>query len=150
MFFAIVCVCGRFWQIRSQIQDDDELLNSYTEFPTVLHLLACFQFIGPAVAVLSYDSSKVIQDAANACVLGYPHILSLLNEFLTLCCLKLGSPKQDLHSFSVSGVATNCLQILGLISCMFNSKKFPFGHVKTLLMNISLLFSNHHIPGQDV
>ena len=87
-----------------QIQDDDKLVNFYTGFPSFLHLLACFQFLGPAVAVLSYDSSKVIQHAAKACALGRPHILTPLNEFfLTLCRLKLGSLEQDLaFRFQVS------------------------------------------------
>jgi len=62
-----------------------------------LHLITCFQFLGPAVAVLSYDPSKVIKDATKACALGNPHILTPLNEFfLMLCRLKLGLPEQDL------------------------------------------------------
>lgn len=40
-----------------------------------------FQFLGPAVAVLSYDPAKVLQDAVKACGLGHPHILIPLNEF---------------------------------------------------------------------
>ena len=61
-----------------QIQDNDKLINFYTGFPTILHLITCFQFLGPAVAVLSYDPSKIIQDAAKACALGRPHILTPL------------------------------------------------------------------------
>ena len=80
-----------------QVKDDDKLLNFYTGFPSFLHLLTCFNFLGPAAAVLSYDPSKVIEDAAKACAFGRHHILDPLNEFfLMLCRLRLGMPEQDL------------------------------------------------------
>ena len=80
-----------------QIQDDDKFISFYSGFPSFLHLLACYQFLGAAVATLSYDPSKTNQDAATACGMGRHHILSPINEFfLTLCRLRQGFPEQDL------------------------------------------------------
>ena len=80
-----------------QVKSDDKLLNFYTGFPSFLCLLTCFNFLGPAATVLSYDPSKIIEDAAKSCAFGRHHILDPLNEFfLMLCRLRLGMPEQDL------------------------------------------------------
>ena len=63
-----------------QIQDDDKFISFYSGFPSFLHLLACYQFLGAAVATLSYGPSKTNQDAATACGMGHHHILSPINE----------------------------------------------------------------------
>ena len=64
-----------------QIKDSDKLVNFYTGFSSFLHLLACFEFLGTAVAVLSYDPSKCIENPSKACTLGRHHILTPLNDF---------------------------------------------------------------------
>ncbi|XP_065900149.1 uncharacterized protein [Dysidea avara] len=80
-----------------QIQDNNKLINFYTGFSTFLELSTCYHFLGAAKAVLSYDPSRVIEDAATSCGKGHGHILSPINEFfLTLCRLRQGFPEQDL------------------------------------------------------
>ena len=65
-------------------------MNFYTGFPSFLHLLTCFHFLGPAVTVLSYDPDKSVEDPTKVCGVGHPHIFTPLNEFfLTLYCLRL-------------------------------------------------------------
>lgn len=80
-----------------QIKDNDTLVNFYTGFPSYLHLLTCFHFLGPAVTALSYDPNKNVEDSTKVCGMGRHHILTAINEFfLTLCRLRLGLLEQDL------------------------------------------------------
>jgi len=87
-----------------QIKDNDKLVNFYTGFPSFLHLLICFRFLGPAVTALSYDPDKTVEDPTKVCGMGRHHILTPVNEFfLTLCRLRLGLLEQDLaYRFQVS------------------------------------------------
>jgi len=80
-----------------QIKDSGRLVNFYTGFSSFLHLLVCFEFLGPVVGILFYNPSKCIENSSKACSLGQHHILTPLNEFfLTLCCLRLSLLEQDL------------------------------------------------------
>ena len=80
-----------------QIKNNDKLVNFYTGFPSFSHLLTCFHFLGPAVAILCYDPDKSVEDPTKVCRIGRPHILTPLNEFfLTLCRIRLGLLEQDL------------------------------------------------------
>ena len=70
----------------NRLKDNDKLVNFYTGFPSFLHLLTCFHFLGSAVAVLCYDPDKSVEDPSKVSRIGRPHILTPLNEFfLTLC-----------------------------------------------------------------
>ena len=69
------------WLCIEQIKDNDKLVNFYTGFPSFLHLLACFEFLGPAVAMLSYDPTRCIENPTKACSSGQHHILTPPNEF---------------------------------------------------------------------
>ena len=60
-----------------QIQDDNQAIKFYTGFPTFSHLIACFNFLGPAVFNLCYGTPK--NDTPS--VGGRHRCLSPLNEF---------------------------------------------------------------------
>ena len=74
------------WLCIKQIKDNDKLVNFYTGFPSFLHLLACFEFLGPAVAILPYDPTRCIENPTKACNSGQHHILTPLNEFFFDTC----------------------------------------------------------------
>lgn len=60
-----------------QIKDDDQAIKFFTGFPTFLHLMTCFNFLGPAAFNLCYGAMKNDMPSAG----GRNHCLSPLNEF---------------------------------------------------------------------
>jgi len=117
-----------------------------------LHLITCFQFLGPAVAVLSFDQSKVIQDTVKACALGCPHILTPLNEFfLMLCHFKLGLPEQDLaFCFQVSQPTVSRIFITWINFLFVKFNKVTIWPCWQTVDKICQLFSKHCTLQQDV
>ena len=103
-----------------QIKDNNKLVNFYTGFPSFLHLLTCFHFLGPAVATLCYDPDKSVEDPTKVCGMGRPHILTPLNEFfLTLCRIRLGLLEQDLAiRFQVSQPTVSRI-VMGWINLLY-------------------------------
>lgn len=79
-----------------QIEDNDKLVNFYIGFPSFLHHLTCFHFLGSAVTALSYDADKNVQDPTKVCGMGQHHILTPINKFFLTCRLRLGLLVQDL------------------------------------------------------
>ena len=84
-----------------QIKDDDQAIKFYTGFLTFAHLMACFNFLGPAVTNLCYGQKKSDIPTNHG---GRSRCLSPLNEFfLTMCRLRLSLKEQDLsYRFQIS------------------------------------------------
>jgi len=87
------------WDVE-HIKDDDDAIKFNTGFLTFAHLMACFNFLGPAVSNLCYGKKKCNTPVAG----GRPHCLSPLNEFfLTMCRLRQSLKEQDLaYRFLIS------------------------------------------------
>ena len=71
-------------------------MNFYIGFPSFLHLLTCFHFLGSAVAILCYDPDKSVEDPTKVCGMGCPHILTPLNEFFLTMPNKTRFTRMDL------------------------------------------------------
>ena len=61
-----------------QIKDDDQAIKFYTGFLIFAHLMACFNFLGPAVTNLCYGQKKSDIPTNHE---GRSRCLSPLNEF---------------------------------------------------------------------
>ena len=118
-----------------QIQDNDKLVNFYTGFSTYLELSTCYHFLGASVAVLSYDPSRVMEDAATSCGKGRNHILSPINEFfMTLCRLRQGFPEQDLAvRFQVSQPSVSRILVTWINFLYVKFKEVPIWPCRELI-----------------
>ena len=118
-----------------QIQDNNKLINFYTGFSTFLELSTCYHFLGAAKAVLSYDPSRVIEDAATSCGKGRGHILSPINEFfLTLCRLRQGFPEQDLAvRFQISQPSVSRILVTWINFLYMKFKEVPIWPCRELV-----------------
>ena len=79
-----------------QIKDDDQAVKFYTGFPTFLHLMTCFNFLGPAAFNLCYSATKKdipSTGGRNHCLSS----LSSLNEFFDLMQAKVGIKRARLE-----------------------------------------------------
>ena len=77
----------------SNIADNDKKVSFYRGFPSYSALKACFEFLGPSVHQLSYNSKSDSSSGKKR----RPHILPPLEEFfLTLVFLRLGLMEQDI------------------------------------------------------
>ncbi len=85
------------------MKSDESKICFYTGFPNYATLLACYQFLGPAVNSLVYDSNKqlVEGDSSKRC---RSRTLTPKDEFfLVLVRLRLGLMEQDLaYRFEIS------------------------------------------------
>lgn len=87
----------------ANMKSDESKICFYTGFPNYATLLACYQFLGPAVNSLVYDSNKqlVEGDSSKRC---RSRTLTPKDEFfLVLVRLRLGLMEQDLaYRFEIS------------------------------------------------
>ena len=83
------------------VKDDDKAIRFYTGFSSYMYMMICFNFLGPAVAALSYHEKNSGKETS---FMGRHRSLTPLNEFfLTLCRLRVGLKEQDLaYRFGIS------------------------------------------------
>lgn len=106
------------------IKHDDKAILFYTGFPSYTLLLTCFNFLGPAAAVLCYDKKG---NDTEASFVGRPRLLTPINEFfLTLCRLKLGLKEQDLaYRFQIAQSTVSRIITTWLNFMFYKFKEVP-------------------------
>jgi len=110
----------------SNIKDDDFKILFYTGFPSYATLMACYEFLGPAVHSLIYDASKEVLECETT-KRYRPRALSPENEFfLVLVRLRLGLMEQDLADrFEISQSTTSRIILTWINFLFLKFKQIP-------------------------
>ena len=106
------------------IKGDEKAVTFYTGFVSYLHLMVCFNFLGPAATTLHYN----VQDSEKeATFMGRFHKLTPVNEFfLTLCRLRLGLREQDLaYRFQISQTTVSRIVTTWVNFMYYKFKEIP-------------------------
>ena len=106
------------------IKEDEKAITFYTGFTSYMHLMICFNFLGPAVATLCYNAKEGGKEATFK---GRSRSLTPLNEFfLTVCRLRLGLCEQDLaYRFKISQATVSRVFITWINFMYFKFKEIP-------------------------
>ena len=114
-----------------KIQDDQKCLHFYTGYLSFQMLMACFNFLDPAVSKLSYgDHQKRTK--------GKPHKLTPLNDFFH------GLYIQDLgYRFQVSRATVSCIYSTQINFCYCKFKELSIWPSRTIVdSNMPLSFQD--------
>ena len=119
------------------IKEDEKAITFYTGFTSYMHLMICFNFLGPAVATLCYNPKESGKEATFK---GRSRSLTPLNEFfLTLCRLRLGLCEQDLaYRFKISQTTVSRIFITWI--------NFMYYKFKEILIWPSRQSVDHYMP----
>ena len=127
-----------------QIQDDNQAIKFCTGFPMFSHLIACFNFLGPAVSNLCYGTPK--NDTPS--VGGRHCCLSPFNEFFDYAQVEIvikrarfGLPFSNKPTYGVKDCKPLCISSL---------KRYRYGHLEKQLINICQLVLGTCILLQDM